>query len=133
MREELSVVGRREPKAALQWWYGIEHSNVTDLRRRKLYMAPMFIEVARAFLSIQASSAAAERLFGDAGYNEGIRRQHTADSMTEMLLMIRSYILSYIECSGTQKSFLSSRAQMTVDLADKISKQISKQRQSTVH
>lgn len=43
----------------------IVHGNVTDLRKKKIYLAPLYIELAGAFLSIQASSAVAERFFGD--------------------------------------------------------------------
>ena len=51
-----------------------------------------FAEPARAYLSIQASSASAERLFGDAGYQEGVRRQHVETGIAEMLLTIRYLI-----------------------------------------
>ena len=83
-------------------------------------MAPIFIDFDRAYLSIQAPSASDERLFGDAGYSEGDRRQHNDDSMNEMLLMIRRYLLSYIETTTTKVWLISSRAQAIVDFADKI-------------
>ena len=66
--------GRLHPNEALEWWKWADTSSTSDLRQRKLYLAPLFIEAARAYLSIQASSASAERLFGDAGYYEGARR-----------------------------------------------------------
>lgn len=39
--------------------------------------ALQFMDGAGAYLSIQASSASADRLFGDAGIQEATRRQHT--------------------------------------------------------
>ncbi len=45
----LDQVGRREPNAALDWWRAIENSAVIDLRKQKLYLAPLFLEAARAF------------------------------------------------------------------------------------
>ena len=89
-------------------------------------MAPMFIDLARAFLSIQASSAAAERLFGDAGYNEGFRRQNNGDTVTEMLLVIRSFLMSHIENARSQTSFLSARSQSIVNLTDEICSEMDK-------
>ncbi len=73
MVAELKRDGRREPNYALDWWRSVENSSVVDLRERRLSLAPLFLDAARAFLSIQASSASAERLFGDAGYQEGTR------------------------------------------------------------
>ncbi len=54
------------------------------------------IDAARAFLSISASSASAERLFGDAGYQEGTLRQGTGSLVTEMLLMVRRYVVVHL-------------------------------------
>ncbi len=73
MVAELKRDGRREPNYALDWWRSVENNSVVDLRKRQLSLAPLFLDAARAFLSIRASSASAERLFGDAGYQEGTR------------------------------------------------------------
>ncbi len=75
MLSELGKHGGREPNTALNWWRSIENSTARDLSKRKLYFVILFVDVARAYLSIQASSASAEHLFGDAGYQEGTRRQ----------------------------------------------------------
>lgn len=120
MVAHVSIVGCQEPNAALNWWRTIENSRDSDLRKRKMYLAPLFIDAARAFLSVQASSASAERLFGDAGYCEGTRRKHGESSVTEMLLMIRSYVRAQIDYASTHNAFLSSRAHFLKDLAFKI-------------
>ncbi len=75
---------------------------------------------ARAFLSIQAASASAERLFGDAGYQEGTRRQATGSSVTEMLLMVRSYVVTQIKSALKQARFIRSRAHAVKELAEDI-------------
>ena len=81
-----------------------------------------------SLLSIQASSAAAERLFGDAGYYEGLRRQNTESSYTEMLLLIRSFVSSRIDGATKQVGFLSSRAQVVKDTAEEIAREISSEK-----
>lgn len=126
MCSQLNSVGIHCPVESLKWWANIENSSVIELRRRRLYTAPLLIDVARAFLSIQASSAAAERLFGDAGHNEGDRRQHCDDTMTEMLLTIKSFVYSFLENAKTQSSFLTSRAQTVKDLVNIICEEINK-------
>eukprot|EP00171_Calliarthron_tuberculosum_P003336 IDg3336t1 len=118
MLAELEQFGRREPKYALDWWKNIENSTVVNLRKRRLSLAPIFLDAARAFLSIQASSASAERLFGDAGYQEGARRQATGSSVTEMLLMVRSYVATYLSRTPlVQARFISSHGQAVKNLA----------------
>ncbi len=57
MVAELKCDGRREPNYALDWWRSVENSSVVDLRKRRLSLAPLFLDAARAFLSIQTSSA----------------------------------------------------------------------------
>ena len=47
-----------------------EERHVIDLRKRKIFSGLFFIEFAKAFLSIQASSAEIERVFGDSGYEK---------------------------------------------------------------
>lgn len=54
MLEELKQSGRGEPKSALEWWHAVECSTVTELRKRRLDVTPLFIELARAFLCIQS-------------------------------------------------------------------------------
>lgn len=124
MRKHLQSNGRMEANAALEWWNSIENGSVTDLRNRNLLLAPLFIDLARAFLCIQASSASIERVFGDAGYQEGSRRQHTQDSVTEMLFLIRSFVKSRIESATRQTEFLSRRANGVKELAEEIAKLI---------
>ncbi len=85
--------------------------SVADLCKRKFYLPPLFLDASSACLSTQSSSASAERQFGDAGYQEGFRRQHGESSVIEMLLMIRSFVHSRIANASRQKGFLSSRAQ----------------------
>ncbi len=75
MDVRLDQVGTRKPNAALDWCRANGKSALIDLRKQRLYLEPLFLETARAVLSIQASSASAELLFGDAGYGEGVRRQ----------------------------------------------------------
>ena len=105
---------------ALSCWRSIEKSTVTDLSRRKLYQAPLFSDIARAFLSVQSSSAFPERLFSDAGNYEGSLRQHAESSFEELLLMIRSYVQEHVRTSPRQQSFLSGLAQAVRDLAEEI-------------
>ncbi len=54
----------REENYALDWWRSVENSSVVDLCKKRLSLAPLFIDAARAFLLTQASSASAERLLG---------------------------------------------------------------------
>ena len=120
MSDELQKAGSTEPDAALQWWHEVEISSALSLRKRKLYMAPILIDLARAFLTIQPPPAPFQRLLGDAGHNKGDRCHPVEDGMTEMLLTIKSFVLSYIEDTVNQTSFLSAREQTVKDLADRI-------------
>ncbi len=79
-----------------------------------------FLDTASAFLSIQASSASAERLFGDAGYQEGTHRRATGSSVAEMLVMVRSYVVTQINSPPKQAGFISSRGQDVKELAEDI-------------
>lgn len=92
MEVNLDVVGRHEPNAAFDWLSKIERRKVSQLRKRKIYFVPVFIDAVRTFISIQTSSASAGRLFGDAGYHESTCLQHGNSAVTEMLLMIRGYV-----------------------------------------
>ena len=121
MLEHLDVNGRQNPNAALEWCKAVENLSVIELRRKKLYLAPIFIDAARAYLSVQASSAAAEGLFSDAGHLEGTRRTQCDTSVTEMLLFIRSYVKMHLSRAPAQKGFLSGKAgsvkSIAVDIA----------------
>ncbi len=81
---DLKHDGRREPNCALDWWRSVENSSVVDSRKRRLSLSPLSLDAAGAFLSIQASPASAEPLFGDAGYQEGACRQVTGSSVIEI-------------------------------------------------
>lgn len=83
-----------DPSSALLWWSAIEHVNVIDLLKNQLCLAPRFINLARAYLSIQESSAVVERFFGDAAYHKGSIKHHQEDAMVEMLLMIGIFVRS---------------------------------------
>lgn len=93
MRADLDAHHRREPAEALAFWRWIDTASATDLNEAGQSTSVFLIDVARAYLSIQASSAPAERLFSDAGLQEGARRQHTDPSTSEMLLTIRHLVI----------------------------------------
>ncbi len=71
-----------------------------------------------------ARSASAERLFGDAGYQEGTRRQGTGSPVTEMLLMVRSYVVAHLNSPLRQAGFISNRAQAGKELAEAIATEL---------
>ena len=87
-----------------------------------------FFVPARAYLSIQASSAAAERLFGPAGTQEGQRRQQTEPAMSEMLLTIRYVVMLRTSPKVVrlywQSSSLSVKGTLISELATEIAKKI---------
>lgn len=97
MIDELDAVGRRKAEEALLWWQRLEGTDLQVLMRRKLLSALYLLPMARAYLSIQATSASAERLFGDAGYQQGNRRQHQMADMSEMLFAIRGCVKKAID------------------------------------
>jgi len=80
----------------------VEQSNALPLRKKDLFQATLFLEMTRAFLSIQSSSAPAERLFSDSGIYEGNRRHHANAPVEEMLFTIRSYVQQRIMSSEGQ-------------------------------
>lgn len=91
-------------KAALDWCFDIEKSVVMSLSSHGLYMVPLLFNLDREFLSIKASSASCERRFGDAGHNENYLRKNIQDSMSQMLLMIRSFnTISYSELNSEKR------------------------------
>ncbi len=69
-------------------------------------------------MNVQSSLVSAERLFGGAGYQEGFRRHHGKSSVTEMLLMIRSFGHLRIDSVPKKQGFLNSRAQAMKNLAE---------------
>lgn len=93
LRKNLDEHGRREPNEALRFWRKIANARSGELAAEKIQLVPFLMDAARAYLSIQASSASAERLFSDAGLQEGARRQHTDPSMSEMLLTMRHLVM----------------------------------------
>lgn len=121
---ELNNEGRRRTNCTLDWWREVESRTVAELRWERLYFAPLLVDVARAFLSIQASSASAERLFGDAGHGESDRRLHGDSPITEMMLFIRSYVQESLSQKHLQRIFLSGKGQCMKDLAEKIASEI---------
>lgn len=124
MKVELELEELKDAEFSLVWWKHIETSNVVDLCRWKLFMAPLFFDVARAYLSIQASSPPAERLFEDAGYQEGTRVHATGSSVTEMLHTRPSHVARYLSKSTHQQGFLKRRGKSVRDLAEGIAKDI---------
>lgn len=88
----------------------------------------MPLNFAQTLLSIQASSASCERLYGDVRHGEEDRRQHVCESMSEMLSAICSFTLPYIKIAETQISFLSSRGQSTKDLEGLICNEFNKKK-----
>ncbi len=81
-------------------------------------------DAARAFRSIKASSASAEGLFEDAGYQEGTRRQGTGSPVTDMLLMECSYVFAHLNSPSRQTSFIRNRAQAVKELAEAITTEL---------
>lgn len=71
MANELREKGRRESNISLTGC-GFEKSSAHVLLKRKLLYAAIFICADRAYLSIQASSASTERIYGDTGLLEGV-------------------------------------------------------------
>lgn len=87
-------------------------------------MTPILIDLARAYLTIQGSPSSCERFLVDKGHNDGGRRKHVQESLTEVLLMIRRYVTSQIGNIEAQSSFPSSLAPMFKELAGKIRAEI---------
>ena len=124
MRKHLKENWRCDPSGALDWCRPMEHGSVTSLCDKNLLFAPIFIDLARAFLSAQSSSASCERLLGDSGHQEGQRRQQTEDMVSEMLLMIPSSVKSKRRESGAQKGFPSAPADAVKQLAEQVTVRI---------
>lgn len=100
MVNDLEQVGVCDPEFALSWWKAIEESLVLDICEKILALVPLFFDCARAFVSIHASSASVERLFGEAVHQEGTRRTSKSFSVTEMLLIVRSCVENRIHNSS---------------------------------
>lgn len=67
-------VGRQGQNAAIDWKRAIENSCISELFKNQNVHCVTFLDPARVYLSIQASTAWAERMFGDAVYQEDARR-----------------------------------------------------------
>jgi len=126
MKSQLEEKGRTVPNNALLWWREVENSTGAMLRKRKVFQASLFTEMARAFLSIQASSAPVERLFSDSGLYEGNRRHHGNSSIEEMLFTIRSCVQQRIMSRKGQSLFISAHAEAVMDFATEIAVRIKK-------
>lgn len=100
MLNDLQSNGRRQPNQSLQYWRRIANSSYNEMERNGTLSTRRFAKAARAYLSLQATSASAERLFGVAGYQEGSRRTSSSTDHTEMLLLIRALIQARLD-AGT--------------------------------
>jgi len=80
--------------------------------------------MARAFLSMQSSSAPVERLFSDSGLYEGNRRNHANSSLSEMLYSIRSCVQERILAYQHQGMFISAKSETVMAFAKEIAVKI---------
>ena len=92
MREDILSCARPRLEYSLRYW--------KECNTAKFALRPVpFKKVAKAALSSQASSAAAERLFSDLGRYEGRARYSTMTSPLEMTNTIRALVLSHLRNS----------------------------------
>ena len=124
MMSHLEGMGRKDPNYCLKWWSNVENATVPELLSSKLYLAPLFTDGARAFLSIQSSSAQVERLFSVSENYEGARRHHGESAIQEMLFSIKSYVTERSASSSGQTLFLSRKVQAIEKIAQEISVQL---------
>lgn len=124
MKSQLELMGRKHPNHSLTWWRDVEMSTGAVLRKKKLFQATLYTEMARAFLSIQSSSAPVERLFSDSGLYEGNRRHHANSSLSEMLFTIRNCVHERILASRHQRMFISGKAEAVMAFAKEIAAKI---------
>ena len=121
---DLKGSGRRGVDVALNWWRDVDVVTVP--------FATCMATTARAFLSMQASSASAERLFSAAGYVEGGNRHNQSMAKMEMELVIRKWVLSELSVDGIEPGSLPSDAitplanasQLFVNLVDRVAKSV---------
>ena len=65
-----------------------------------------FNRIAREMFSSQASSATAERILSDLGRLEGDQRQSLLSSTSEMIAIIRSFVLNELDANRRRQSDL---------------------------
>ena len=121
MVNELKI-RRKEPKHALRWWQWIENSTVNGLRRNKQYAVSIFIDFARALLSIQSLFASAEGMFSNGGYQEGVRRQNEESTITEMLPFIRNHVCKRLKQRNKQSGFITGQVDSVQEVAKEIAR-----------
>lgn len=83
-------------------------------------LSVVFLERSLEFLCIQASSASAERLFGDLRSYKGARHQHVDNSVIEILLVIQSFVKAQMDKDTGHRAFLISPAQALQSLVQEI-------------
>ena len=121
MLRTLRSTGRKEPNAALSFW---KHQN----EKPGMISPKPFNMVAQACLSSQASSAAAERLFGDLGKSEGNQAQEQLTSTIEMRELIRMFVLSEtVELKLPQTGMIHPQADAFQRLVSRVSTEIRKE------
>jgi len=118
LREELTAKGRRDPKEALEWW----RCSALAANSEQYNDATPFRTVARALLAMQTSSAAAERLFSQAGNAEANKRHNLAPQNLEMILVIRKWIWSRLSSDELEAQFDPSRATLLSDTSSQFVK-----------
>lgn len=77
--------------------------------KEELYLIQMFLAVAKAFLSMQVSSALVDRLFGDAGYQEGLRCQSVDDATLEMYFDVQGLVKARMQRFCARTGLITSR------------------------
>lgn len=121
MLRKLQHSGRKEPRAALSFWK--EQNDNPGMISPK-----PFNLVAKACLSSQASSAAAERLFSDLGKFEGNQAQEQLTSTLEMRELIRMFVLSEtVELRLQQSGVLHPQADAFQRLVKLVSDEVGKE------
>lgn len=94
MCSELDQTGRDE---ALNGLFDVQNSSTLGFWKQRLYMSPIFIDLASAFLTIQDSSASCEGFLVMPGITQVTGGSMSKNIMTEVLLMIRSFVMSQVE------------------------------------
>jgi len=95
--------GRGGPERPLLWWRELSKKGLDEIvDEPDLVEAARLTDVARCFLSVQASSASAERMFSDAGHGNTHQRQSMPMYTLEMLLVIRAFVKRRVEAAAQQ-------------------------------
>jgi len=134
LRTTLASGGRHDANFALDWWRELTSKSMEDLfKNAALVDAVRLVDAARPFLSTQASSASAERMFSDAGYINAYQRQSMPMFMLEMLLVIRAFVQCRVESvlltSVVQSDLHSARAERILVVSREIANAIAAKRQ----